>query len=358
MADAEIICEKRGSAGWITLNRPQALNTLTHSMVREIAAALDDWEHDGQVERVVITGAGERAFCAGGDVRALYDQGRAGQHDAQMRFWFDEYRLNQRVKTYPKPYVALIDGIVMGGGAGVSINGSHRVAGERFVFAMPEASIGFFPDVGASWFLPRLPGRIGAWAALTGGRFKPGDACALGLAEAYAPREGWRALEEALTRTGETGAVIAAASAPPPPAEVPGERRLIDRCFDSASLAEILARLDRVAATGSAFAAGAAQAMRRNSPLSMAIALEEITRGAALNFAEAMRMEYRIVARVCRGHDFYEGVRALIIDKDQAPAWRPASIETLTLEMAAGCFAPLAEGELHFDPKPAIGRKT
>ena len=350
MADDEVICEKRGAAGFITLNRPQALNALTHAMVRAIAAALDGWEHDPAIERVVITGAGERAFCAGGDVRALYDQGRAGDHGAQMRFWFDEYRLNHRIRTYPKPYVALIGALVMGGGVGVSLHGSHRVAGERFVFAMPEVSIGFFPDVGASYFLPRLPGRLGAWAGLTGGRFSAGDACALGLASSYTPPGRWAELAERLTQPGSTQAIIAATSASPPPPALPGESLVIDHCFSSASLEDIVVRLDHAAAGGSAFAASAAASMRRNSPLSMAIALMQLERGASLSFAQAMQMEYRIVSRICRAHDFYEGVRALIIDKDQAPHWQPSASGGLDPAMVAGYFAPLPGGDLNFAP--------
>lgn len=348
MSEAEIICGKRGAAGWITLNRPRALNALTHGMVRAIAAALDAWEADRSVERVVIEGAGGRAFCAGGDVRAIYTRGRAGDHDGLMAFWSDEYRLNHRIKTYPKPYVAMLGGIVMGGGAGVSLHGSHRVAGESFVFAMPEVSIGFFPDVGASWFLPRLPGRIGAWAGLTGGRFTAGDACALGLADAFVPGPGWAALGAALTGPGDTAAIIKAAGAPPPPASLPGEQGLIDRCFADGPLADSLARLDAAAADGSAFARAAAAAMRRNSPLSMAIALEQLRRGAEMDFAAAMQMEYAIVSRICRGHDFYEGVRAAIIDKDQTPRWQPVSLEAIEPTQVASHFAPPATGGLQF----------
>ena len=346
MSDAEVICEQRGVAGFITLNRPAALNALTHGMVRAIAAALDAWEQDPAIERVVIAGAGERAFCAGGDVRALYEQGRAGDHDGQMRFWFDEYRLNHRIKTYPKDFVALIDGIVMGGGVGVSLHGSHRVAGERFALAMPEASIGFFPDVGASFFLCRLPGQIGLWIGLTGGRVKAGDACMLGLADAFVPPERWPLLAGRLSERGETTALVASLAAPAPAATLPGERAVIDRCFATRSLTEVLARLDRVAQTGSSFAASAAAAMRKNAPLSMAIFQQQMQRGAALGFADTMRMEYRIVSRVCRAPDFYEGVRALIIDKDLSPRWRPAGLNDLDLGEVDAYFAPLPDGEL------------
>ena len=196
--EPETRVERRGRAGVIVLNRPRALNALTLSMVRDIARALDEFERDPGVERVVISGAGDRAFCAGGDIRWLYDRGRAGDHEAQLTFWREEYLLDQRIKRFPKPYVALIDGVVMGGGVGVSLHGSHRVASERCVFAMPEVGIGFFPDVGATWLLPRLPRRIGVYLALTGLRANAGDVAALGLATSFIPSTSFAALREAL----------------------------------------------------------------------------------------------------------------------------------------------------------------
>ncbi len=167
----DILFERRGAAGVVTLNRRKALNAVTHAMVLALAAQLDDWAHDPAITRVVITAAGERAFSAGGDIRALYDLGKAGRHDEALQFWRDEYPLNTAIKNYRKPYVALIDGIAMGGGIGISVHGSHRVAGDSFSFAMPEVGIGFFPDVGATWFLPRMPGELGTYCALTGERF-------------------------------------------------------------------------------------------------------------------------------------------------------------------------------------------
>ena len=178
--DSDIVFERRGAAGLVTLNRPSALNAVTDSMVRALADRLEAWASDPRVSRVIIRAAGERAFSAGGDIRALHDLGRAGRQAEMLPFWRLEYRLNSYIKHYPKPYVALIDGIVMGGGVGVSVHGSHRVAGERFQFAMPEVGIGFFPDVGATWFLPRLPGEIGTYCALTGERLRVGDAVATG----------------------------------------------------------------------------------------------------------------------------------------------------------------------------------
>ena len=182
MSNDEILFERRGAAGIVTLNRPQALNAVTHGMVRALRARLEDWRHDPAVTRVAVTAAGERAFSAGGDLRRLYDLGLAGRHEEALDFWRDEYALNAAIKHYPKPYVALIDGIVMGGGVGVSIHGSHRVAGDKFQFAMPEVGIGFFPDVGATWFLPRLPGELGAYCALTAERLRADDAVAAGVA--------------------------------------------------------------------------------------------------------------------------------------------------------------------------------
>ena len=177
-AEPEVLCERRGAAGMIVLNRPRALNAVTHGMVRAIASALDAWEKDPAVTRVVVTGAGDRAFCAGGDIRQLYELGRSGRHAETLAFWREEYILNARIKRYSKHYVAIVDGIVMGGGVGLSLHGSHRIAGDRYLFAMPEVGIGFFPDVGATYALPRLPGQAGLWLGLTGARIRRADAVA------------------------------------------------------------------------------------------------------------------------------------------------------------------------------------
>src|SRR5215468_5783625 len=182
LEEPEILLSRRGAAGIVTLNRPAALNAVTRAMVRTLREALESWRHDGAVSRIIVTAAGGRAFSAGGDLRALYEAGRAGRQEESIAFWREEYALNAAIKNYPKPYVALIDGIVMGGGVGISLHGSHRVAGEQFQFAMPEVGIGFFPDVGATWFLPRLPGQTGAHCALTGERLRVADGLAAGVA--------------------------------------------------------------------------------------------------------------------------------------------------------------------------------
>ncbi|HEY8382473.1 MAG TPA: enoyl-CoA hydratase/isomerase family protein [Microvirga sp.] len=344
MSDVEAICERRGSAGLITLNRPQALNALTLAMVRLMREALDAWASDPAVTRVVVTGAGEKAFCAGGDIRRLYELGRAGRQDEALAFWREEYELNCLIKHYPKPYLALIDGIVMGGGVGVSLHGSHRVAGDRYLFAMPEVGIGFFPDVGATYALPRLPDRTGTYIALTGDRIRTADALALGLATHAVPAERMAGLKEALVAGEPVDETLAAAAQDPGPAPLAPHRPAVARCFAGESVTAILEALDR---DGSDFARGCAATMRTKSPTSLALALEQMRRGAGLSFEEAMRTEFRIVSRICRGHDFYEGVRATIIDKDGTPAWNPASLDALDEAAIAAHFADLGANELN-----------
>ena len=249
--DTEALIERRGAAGVIVLNRPKALNALTLTMVRLIAAALDAWQNDPSVTRVVIGGAGEKAFCAGGDIRRLYDFGRAGEHDQQLTFWREEYQLNERIRAYPKPIVALIDGIVMGGGVGVSINALHRVAGERFSFAMPEVGIGFFPDVGATFLLPRLPHRVGVYLALTGNKVGAGDALALGLAQAMVPSAGMSELAAALADRQPIDSIVAQFALPAAASPLAAQGALIEDCFGFSTPAQIIAALGAAAAAGS-----------------------------------------------------------------------------------------------------------
>lgn len=344
--DAEIICEVRGAAGVVLLNRPKALNALSLGMVRELARALDAWESDPQVTRVVVTSASEKAFSAGGDIRALHDLGRAGNHDEMLAFWREEYILNARIKNYPKPYVALVDGIVMGGGVGISLHGSHRIAGDRYLFAMPEVGIGFFPDVGATFALPRLPGATGIYLALTGDRVGSADALAIGLATHAVPSGQIAELTDALTGRGALDDILAGFTHDPGPQKLASERLTIAECFGAPSLAAILERLGERAASGNAFAGKLLQTLATKSPTSVAIAFEQMRRGAGFDFAEAMRTEFRIVSRVARGHDFYEGVRAVVIDKDHAPRWEPATIEAVDPAAIAAYFEPLGADEL------------
>lgn len=346
---AEILFERRGAAGLVTLNRPAALNAVTDAMAVSLRAQLDNWADDPAITRVVITAAGERAFSVGGDIRALYDLGKVGKHDEMLQFWRDEYPLNVAIKNYRKPYVALIDGMVMGGGVGVSVHGSHRVAGDRFQFAMPEVGIGFFPDVGATWFLPRLPGELGTYCALTGERLSAADGCSAGLATHRIPSARFDALLDGLSGTVSVDAVLSAFAVPAEEGPILARRATIDRLFASSRVEDILAALDNEAASGGVdgeWAAKTVATMRTKSPLSLKIALAQVRRGKEWDFETCMRAEFRIVSRVIRGHDFYEGVRAVIVDKDNAPRWQPATLTAVTEADVERHFAPLGAGEL------------
>jgi enoyl-CoA hydratase len=342
----EVLCERRGAAGVITLNRPQALNAITQGMVREIRRALDAWADDPAVTRIVLRGAGERAFCAGGDIRHLYELGIAGRQDEALTFWRDEYALNVLIKNYPKPYLSLIDGIVMGGGVGVSLHGSHRIAGDRYAFAMPEVAIGFFPDVGATYALPRLPGRTGTYIALTGERIRTADALALGLATHAVPSANHAGLLDALVAGGDVEAALSRFSRHPGDGALSASRAVIDECFAAHSVEAVLDRLDGASARGSDFAARIGASIRTKSPTSLKVAYEQMRRGGGLSFEDAMRTEFRIVSRVVHGYDFYEGVRATIIDKDGAPQWRPTSLGDVSGREVERYFGALGPAEL------------
>ena len=328
----EILFEVRDGAGWVTLNRPSALNALTHDMARQLDARLEAWATDDAIARVVIEGAGERAFCAGGDIRDLYDVMGRGDEPFIDVFYRDEYRLNYRIHTYPKPYVALMDGVVMGGGVGVSIHGSQRIVTEHCLFAMPETGIGFFPDVGATWFLPRLPGEIGMYLGLTGARLGAADAIYCGIATQYAPRD---RLHEALDGFhGDPG--------PPPLAE---HRAALDRCFAGDSLEAIIAALE---GEGGDWAGETLASLAAKSPTSLKVTHRQLRRGATLSFSQALTMEFRLSQRFCAAPDFREGVRAVVIDKDGDPQWLPPSLAEVTQAHVESYFAPPSGGELLF----------
>ena len=345
----DILFERRGAAGLITLNRPKALNAVSHAMVLAMRAQLDAWADDPAVTRVVITAAGERAFSAGGDIRALYDLGKAGRHDEALQFWRDEYPLNAVIKTYRKPYVALIDGIAMGGGIGVSVHGSHRVALDRCSFAMPEVGIGFFPDIGATWFLPRMPGEIGTYCALTGERFGAADGVAAGIATHRVPSARLPDLLDGLTGTVSVDALLAAFAEPEGEGPIMARKEVIDRLFAGSTVEGILAALDREAQTVSPdadWARKTAAIIRTKSPFSLKLALAQLRRGIDWDFATCMRAEMRIVSRIVHGHDFYEGVRAVLVDKDNKPNWRPETLAGVGDAEIERHFAPLGDGEL------------
>ena len=349
MSQGDILFVRRGRLGVATLNRPEALNALTLEMAREMSATLAAWAEDDAVDAVLIKGAGERAFCAGGDIRRMYDLRGTGD-PYPYDFFRTEYAMNARVFHFPKPYVALMDGIVMGGGVGLSVHGSHRVASERMMLAMPETGIGLFPDVGGSYFLPRLPGETGMFMALTGARIRAADALALGIADAYVPSDRLQALEAALAETDLGGGsdaverVLTGFAGDAGRASVTVEREAIDACFSAGSVEEILARLK---ARGGAWAETQLGILAAKSPTSLKITFEQMRRGARLDFDACMAMEYRIANGCVLGHDFYEGIRAVVVDKDQKPAWRPASLaEVSEADVAAYFERPPFEGDL------------
>jgi enoyl-CoA hydratase/carnithine racemase len=342
----EILFERRGAAGIVILNRPQALNAVTLGMVGALARQLTQWEGDAAVTRVVVTAAGGRAFSAGGDLRALFDAGRAGQQQALLDYWRTEYALNALIKRYRKPYVSLIDGIVMGGGAGISIHGSHRVAGDGFAFAMPEVGIGFIPDVGATWFLPRLPGEFGLYCALTGERLGRADAVTAGIATHRVASQRFADLLDGLCGNVPVDALLGAFAEPAGEGPLWARRPLIDRLFGGDTVEGILAALDAEAAGSGPdadFARAISASIRLKSPTSLKITLAQLRRGRLLDFAECMRTEFRIVSRLVLGHDLYEGIRSVIIDKDQAPQWRPSSLAAVSTAEVERYFEPLAD---------------
>ena len=346
-SEPEILFERRGVAGLVTLNRPQALNAVTLGMVRALREQLDAWRDNPAVTRVILTGAGGKAFSAGGDIRQIYDLGQAGKHDEALTFFREEYQLNTVIKKYPKPYVSLYGGIVMGGGIGLSIHGSHRVAGDRFMFAMPEVNIGFFPDIGGTWFLPRMPGEIGTYCAVTGERLRAQDSVASGIATHRVPSQKFADLLEGLCGNVSVDALLGAFAAPPEEGPVAARRADIDRLFSANTIERMLQDLDAEAGEAAAekadWAKATAATIRSRSPTSLKLALEQVRRGAKLSFEDCMKTEYRIVSRVLHGHDFYEGVRAVIVDKDNTPGWQPAALAQVGEADVARYFEPVAD---------------
>jgi enoyl-CoA hydratase len=345
----DILFERRGSAGLVTLNRPKALNAITHTMVRALARQLDAWVRDGAVTRVIVTANGERAFSAGGDIRALYDLIKAGRQQEALSFFREEYTLNTTIKRYPKPYISLIDGIVMGGGVGISIHGSHRVAGERYAFAMPEVGIGFFPDVGATYALPRLAGEVGTYLALTGKRLKAADAVQSGAATHHVKSHRFADLKDALCGADPVNAVLADFMESTGPGEVMPRRRTIDRTFSWDSVGEIFDSLHRESQNISDHAewsARTAQTIRTKSPTSLVLALAQMRYGRIHSFEACMAAEFRIVSRIVYGSDMAEGVRAVIVDKDNAPRWSPGDLGAVPDDAIARHFAALPADEL------------
>jgi len=327
--------------GVITLNRPKALHALTFAMIKALTTQLQRWQDDHDVHAIVIRAAGSKAFCAGGDVRAIYDLGR---HDVAkaLDFFHHEYQLNQQIFNYPKPYIALMDGITMGGGVGISLHGSYPVASENFVFAMPETSIGFFPDVGASYLLSRCVDNVGIYLGLTGNRIAVADALELGLIKYIIPQERHDALlfklsaadlsTDAHTRV---GALLQEMSEPCALTQQIGYLAYTRQCFDYQDLAAIFAAL---AQGNTIWHSEVSQQLLQKSPLSLHVTLKQLHSAQNMNLSECLSMDYKLAKHFMLGHDFYEGVRALLIDKDKTPHWDPAVWTDVTTAMVHNYF--------------------
>ena len=336
----DVICRVENGVGHITLNRPAALHALTTDMCVAMTDALLAWQTDSSVLGVLLDHSGERGFCAGGDIRMLATSGAADGVKAR-EFFFIEYRLNALLMAYAKPTVALMDGVVMGGGVGLSLPCKVRVVTERTTFAMPETGIGLFPDVGGGWHLPRLPGKTGLWLALTGARIKGADCLALGIGTHFVDSGRLAELKASLV-AGDLDAVAGFATDPGAGPLAP-HRGDIDRLFYGPTVEAIVSAL---AADGSDWARAQAATLLTKSPQTLKVAFRQLAMGArAASFADNMATEYRIGARVVARHDFLEGVRAVIIDKDNAPKWSPASLEGVSEALLDEIFAPLPAGE-------------
>lgn len=340
----EVLIRVDGSVGLITLNRPKAINSLTHSMVSVLDRVLSEWAIDPSVTAVVLDGAGERGLCAGGDVVAVYDSARAGGAEVR-KFWWDEYRLNAKIARYPKPYVVLMDGIVMGGGVGVSAHGNVRVVTDRSKIAMPEVGIGLIPDVGGTYILSRAPGLLGLHAALSGAPFTGADAIALGFADHYIPHEKLEAFTAAVVGEGVEAAIEAWATEPPP-SQLVAQQYWIDECYAGDTVADIVAALrghDEDAAKE------AANLIASRSPIAASVALEAIRRAARLpTLEDVLVQEYRTSCASSRSHDLVEGIRAQIVDKDRNPKWSPPSLAAVTEQDVEDYFTP-ADPDLTFE---------
>ncbi|MDP3854209.1 enoyl-CoA hydratase/isomerase family protein [Phenylobacterium sp.] len=339
----DVLTRIEGAVGRITLNRPQALHALTTAMCQAMTQALLAWRDDPAVALVMIDHAGDRGFCAGGDIRMLAESG-ASDGKAACEFFFVEYRLNHLLFEYPKPVVTVMDGITMGGGVGLAMPSRYRVATEKTTYAMPETGIGLFPDVGGGWFLPRMPGHIGLWLALTGARIKAADCELVGVATDYVESAKVADLKAAILADPEAVETILtefeADAGRPPLAQHQDE---IDRIFGKDSVEAILAALQ---AADTDWARDQLKVLATKSPQTLKVALRQLRLGgAAQSFAENMAMEYAVGARVVRRHDFLEGVRAVIVEKDNAPRWNPATPEGVDDAMLDAIFAPLPSGE-------------
>ncbi|MGJ4889281.1 enoyl-CoA hydratase/isomerase family protein [Bradyrhizobium sp. HKCCYLRH3099] len=354
MSDAiegDLIVRREGSAGIIRLNRPKAINAMTLEMSMGIDAALDQFEADSAVAVVLLEGAGERGLCAGGDIRGLYESSKVNG-DLGKVFWRQEYIMNARIAAFPKPYVAYMDGLVMGGGVGLSAHGRHRIVTEKTKLAMPEVGLGFFPDVGGTWLLSRAPGQLGAYFGLTGQTLNGPDAIHARFADAVVPTEKWPALREVLTKvrpgtlSAEIDRLIAGFATGETAGPVAAQQAKIDAWFAHDSMHDIFAALE---GDGSELAHATLKTLKEKSPRGMVVTLKllRLARGAT-SLQECLVREYRAALEVFRSDDFREGVRAAIIDKDRSPKWSPPDVDQVTPEMLAPYLAEIGADELTF----------
>ncbi|MFJ1550983.1 enoyl-CoA hydratase/isomerase family protein [Streptomyces sp. NPDC088246] len=347
--DDPVLLHTEGRIRHITLNRPRALNALNHAMVARMDGALAEAELDDTVTAVLITGAGERGLCAGGDIRSIHEDARAGG-GASMDFWRDEYRLNARIARFPKPYVVIMDGIVMGGGVGVSAHGDIRIVTERSRIAMPETGIGFVPDVGGTYLLGAAPGELGTHLALTADAVGAGDALMCGLADHFVPSQRLAELTRALAACGTAAEIVETVrrfASPAPGGELDAHREWIDSCYRADSVEEILDRLDN---SGVPAAKQAAETILAKSPTALKVTLSALRRARRLDSLEAvLDQEYRTSCTAFTRPDLVEGVRAQIIDKDRSPRWSPADLAEVSEADVALFFATLGDRELGLD---------
>jgi enoyl-CoA hydratase len=349
----DILFTELGSLGVVTLNRPQALNALSHAMAIALYEKLTAWIIDEDVKAVLIYADNGKAFCAGGDIRNIYDARLDPELKIKQFFW-DEYRLNRCIQHYKKPYIALLDGITMGGGVGISLHGSHRIVTENFSFAMPETGIGFFPDVGGSYLLSRCPGQTGIYLGLTGARIKAADALYLNLADHFVHSERKAELIDALASTQLNGDahtafmnIVKAYSTAAETAPLAAHRELIDRCFAFDTVEEIITALQTC---DQEWCTNTAKILLSKSPTSLKVTLQQLRKAKSMEFDQCMQMEYRMTMRFLQEQDFYEGIRAVIVDKDQKPNWQPADLAAVQRSDIEKYFAPLKEiPELIFD---------
>ncbi len=333
----EILTRVDNGVGLITLNRPKAINSLNQTMVDVLAPLLTRWENDDSVRAVVLSGAGERGLCAGGDVVAVYHSARKDGVEVR-KFWRDEYRLNGQIGRFPKPYVSLMDGIVMGGGVGVSAHSSVRVVTEKSKIAMPEVGIGFIPDVGGAFLLSRAPGALGLYAGLTGAPFDGADAIALGFADHYVGHDQLEAFTAAIV-SGDVDSALAAHAVEPPPSSLVAQRDWIDECFAGDTVADIIAALR---AHDAQPAHDAADLIATRSPIAVSVTLEAVRRAAKMETLEdVLVQDYRVSSASARSHDLVEGIRAQIIDKDRNPKWSPPTLAGVSAADIEAYFAPV-----------------